>query len=161
MLRTRLVWFTVGFSVSAAAISQFVWRDLLSQRYALSSHTNQKFEDLEARVLNLESISPKISNQTTQHDISINHAVILGSLATSLITIIAMWVVWFEKRDLFSRNGVITHALPIALWNRVDFRPPYVAGLGLVKYYERQNPTAAKHSFVGGTGFPVIMRESV
>ncbi|KAG6737054.1 hypothetical protein POTOM_059974 [Populus tomentosa] len=66
MVRTRLAWFTVGFSVSAAAISQFAWRDLFKQRYALSYQMNQQFEDLEARVLNLESFSPQNSNQTTQ-----------------------------------------------------------------------------------------------
>uniref|UniRef100_A0A6N2MTV7 Hexosyltransferase n=1 Tax=Salix viminalis TaxID=40686 RepID=A0A6N2MTV7_SALVM len=68
MVRTRLAWFIVGFSVSAAAISQFTWRDLSNERYALSYHMNQKFEDLEARVLNLESISPQNPNQTTQVD---------------------------------------------------------------------------------------------
>lgn len=67
-MEVRLAWFTVGFSVSAGAISQFAWRDLFNQRYALSYHMNQKFEDLEARVRNLESFSPQNSNQTTQVD---------------------------------------------------------------------------------------------
>lgn len=37
MLRTRLYWFSIGFATTAASISQFVWRDLLAYRYALSS----------------------------------------------------------------------------------------------------------------------------
>lgn len=37
MLRTRLVWFGLGFTATAAAISQLVWRDLWVDRYALSS----------------------------------------------------------------------------------------------------------------------------
>ncbi|XP_015578092.1 uncharacterized protein LOC107261679 [Ricinus communis] len=57
MLRTRLLWFTIGFSVSSAAIGHFIWRDLLVDRYALSSHTKQSFDALEARVLNLETIN--------------------------------------------------------------------------------------------------------
>ncbi|KAJ8899293.1 hypothetical protein K2173_018267 [Erythroxylum novogranatense] len=56
MLRTRLLWFAVGFSVSAAAIAQFAWRDLWAQRYALFSQTSQTCDALEARVRNLESI---------------------------------------------------------------------------------------------------------
>ncbi|KAJ9169880.1 hypothetical protein P3X46_018028 [Hevea brasiliensis] len=62
MLRTRLLWFTVGFSMSAAVIGQFVWRDLIAERYALSYQTQQAFDALEARVLNLESISSLNSN---------------------------------------------------------------------------------------------------
>ncbi|XP_012084243.1 uncharacterized protein LOC105643658 [Jatropha curcas] len=62
MIRTRLLWFTVGFSVTSAAIGQFVWRDLLSERHALTSRTKQTFDALEARVLNLESISHHNSN---------------------------------------------------------------------------------------------------
>ncbi|XP_050204875.1 uncharacterized protein LOC126654913 [Mercurialis annua] len=55
MLRTRLVWFTVGFSVSTAAIGQFIWRDLLVDRYTLSSTTKHNFDGLEDRLRNLES----------------------------------------------------------------------------------------------------------
>ncbi|CAL1356173.1 unnamed protein product [Linum trigynum] len=61
MLRTRLVWFTVGFSLSGAAIAQFIGRDLWAERVALSSHVKQKMETLEARVSNLESITPQNS----------------------------------------------------------------------------------------------------
>ncbi|KAF3450008.1 hypothetical protein FNV43_RR06087 [Rhamnella rubrinervis] len=67
MLRTRLLWFGIGFSVSSAAISQFVWRDLLSHRYALSSDMKRKFDDLEGRILNLESVPYHNSNPTTQN----------------------------------------------------------------------------------------------
>ena len=37
MIRTRLVWLGLGFSVTGAAISQFIWRDLWVDRYALLS----------------------------------------------------------------------------------------------------------------------------
>ena len=37
MLRTRLLCFTAGFSLTGAAIGQFLWKDLWSDRYALSA----------------------------------------------------------------------------------------------------------------------------
>ncbi|KAK2651270.1 hypothetical protein Ddye_018759 [Dipteronia dyeriana] len=55
MMRTRLLWFTMGFSATGAAVAQFVWKDLWTDRYAVSVDTKQKFDALEARVLNLES----------------------------------------------------------------------------------------------------------
>ncbi|XP_031259055.1 uncharacterized protein LOC116117167 isoform X1 [Pistacia vera] len=55
MLRTRLLWFTAGFSVAGGAIAHFICKDLFSRSYALSADTKQKFENLEARVSNLES----------------------------------------------------------------------------------------------------------
>ncbi|KAG7949177.1 hypothetical protein I3843_13G048400 [Carya illinoinensis] len=58
MLRTRVLWFGVGFSVVGAAISQLIWRDLLTDRHAFFSDTKQKFDALEARVLNLEPTIP-------------------------------------------------------------------------------------------------------
>ncbi|GLT94299.1 hypothetical protein SLE2022_120460 [Rubroshorea leprosula] len=63
MLRTRLLWFTAGFSVTAAVISQFVWRDLWTDRYALTADMKQKLDGLETRVSNLESgSSPKLES---------------------------------------------------------------------------------------------------
>uniref|UniRef100_A0A2P2ITL8 Uncharacterized protein LOC105643658 n=1 Tax=Rhizophora mucronata TaxID=61149 RepID=A0A2P2ITL8_RHIMU len=62
MLRTRLLWFTVGFTVTAAAIAQFAWRDLWAERLSLSSDAKQKFDALEARVANLESIPSQNPN---------------------------------------------------------------------------------------------------
>ncbi|KAJ7950616.1 putative Fanconi anemia group D2 protein [Quillaja saponaria] len=56
MLRTRLLWFSIGFTVSAAAVSHFVWKDLWVDRHALSADMKQKFDALETRVLNLESV---------------------------------------------------------------------------------------------------------
>ncbi|PKI55268.1 uncharacterized protein LOC116212901 [Punica granatum] len=56
MLRTRLLWFGLGFTATAAAISQLVWRDLWVDRHALSSDMKQKFDSLEARVSTLESV---------------------------------------------------------------------------------------------------------
>ncbi|XP_048138635.1 uncharacterized protein LOC115757280 isoform X2 [Rhodamnia argentea] len=56
MLRTRLLWFGLGLSVTGAAISQLVWRDLWVDRYALSAEMKEKFDALEARISNLESV---------------------------------------------------------------------------------------------------------
>ncbi|KAI9104301.1 hypothetical protein K1719_022873 [Acacia pycnantha] len=56
MLRTRLLWFSLGFTFSAATISHFVWKDLWVDRHALSADMKQKFDALEARVSNLESL---------------------------------------------------------------------------------------------------------
>ncbi|XP_035540914.1 uncharacterized protein LOC109022194 [Juglans regia] len=55
MLRTRVLWFGVGFSVVGAAIAQLIWRDSWTDRHALFSDTKQKFDALEARLLNLEA----------------------------------------------------------------------------------------------------------
>ncbi|KFK38217.1 hypothetical protein AALP_AA3G084100 [Arabis alpina] len=57
MLRTRLLWFTLGFSVSGASIAHLVWRDLYAERYAISSDMKEKFHALEGRVSGLESAS--------------------------------------------------------------------------------------------------------
>ncbi|KAF8014747.1 hypothetical protein BT93_H0522 [Corymbia citriodora subsp. variegata] len=56
MLRTRLLWFGFGFTATGAAISQLVWRDLWVDRYALSAEMKEKFDALEARISNLESV---------------------------------------------------------------------------------------------------------
>uniref|UniRef100_A0A7N0VLT7 Uncharacterized protein n=1 Tax=Kalanchoe fedtschenkoi TaxID=63787 RepID=A0A7N0VLT7_KALFE len=57
MMRTRLLWFAAGFAITGAAISHFVWRDLLIDRTSLVSEMKQKFDDLEARVLKIEGVS--------------------------------------------------------------------------------------------------------
>ncbi|KAK3415115.1 hypothetical protein EUGRSUZ_H00678 [Eucalyptus grandis] len=56
MLRTRLLWFGLGFAATGAAISQLVWRDLWVDRYALSAEMKEKFDALEARISHLESV---------------------------------------------------------------------------------------------------------
>ncbi|XP_004510743.1 uncharacterized protein, partial [Cicer arietinum] len=38
MMRTRLLWFSLGLTSSAAVVSHFVWKDLYVDRHALSSH---------------------------------------------------------------------------------------------------------------------------
>ncbi|XP_061349903.1 uncharacterized protein LOC133295121 isoform X2 [Gastrolobium bilobum] len=58
MMRTRLLWFSVGFMASAAAVSHFVWKDLWVDRHALVSDMNHKFDSLQARISNLESTPP-------------------------------------------------------------------------------------------------------
>ena len=93
MIRSRLLWFTLGFSVTAASISQFIYKDLWTDRYALKSdvlsfillssefgfsirvfgnciyivfwnffQVKQKFDALETRVSNLESLPPQNPN---------------------------------------------------------------------------------------------------
>ncbi|MBA0786962.1 hypothetical protein Gotri_027409 [Gossypium trilobum] len=76
MMRSRLLWFTLGFSVTAASISQFIYRDLWTDRYALKSDVltsvvfwflefgemKDKFDALEARVSNLESLPTENPN---------------------------------------------------------------------------------------------------
>ncbi|KAM1743143.1 hypothetical protein ACFX13_013189 [Malus domestica] len=67
MIRTRLVWFGVGFSLTGAAISHLVWKDLLVDRFALSSDVKQKFDALEGRLVNLErSLSPDPNHNPAQ-----------------------------------------------------------------------------------------------
>ncbi|KAF3959799.1 hypothetical protein CMV_015421 [Castanea mollissima] len=61
MIRTRLVWLGLGFSVTGAAISQFIWRDLWVDRYALLSDV-KKLDALQERVSELESLSYPKSN---------------------------------------------------------------------------------------------------
>ncbi|KAK4567066.1 hypothetical protein RGQ29_003058 [Quercus rubra] len=53
MIRTRLVWLGLGFSVTRAAVSQFIWRDLWVDRYALLSDV-KKLDALQERVSELE-----------------------------------------------------------------------------------------------------------
>ncbi|KAK8650816.1 hypothetical protein V6N13_140440 [Hibiscus sabdariffa] len=65
MIRSRLLWFTLGFSVTAASISQFIYRDLWTDRYALKSDMKKKFDALEARVSNLESVPYEESKSTS------------------------------------------------------------------------------------------------
>ncbi|KAL0817565.1 hypothetical protein Bca101_074009 [Brassica carinata] len=74
MLRTRLLWFTLGFSVTGASVAHLVWRDLYAERFAISSDVilylrfsedhphpsaklsmKEKFGALESRVAGLES----------------------------------------------------------------------------------------------------------
>ncbi|XVF31990.1 hypothetical protein REPUB_Repub17cG0043200 [Reevesia pubescens] len=62
MIRSRLLWFTLGFSVTAASISQFIYKDLWADRYALKSDMKQKFDGLETRVSNLESLPTENPN---------------------------------------------------------------------------------------------------
>ncbi|XP_019096967.1 PREDICTED: uncharacterized protein LOC104764479 [Camelina sativa] len=55
MLRTRLLWFTLGFSVSGGSIAHLVWRNLYAERFAITSDMKEKFNALEGRVSGLES----------------------------------------------------------------------------------------------------------
>ncbi|KAK0571260.1 hypothetical protein LWI29_013339 [Acer saccharum] len=50
-----LLWLTTGFSATDAAFAQFVWKEIWTDRYAICADTQQKFDALEARVLNIES----------------------------------------------------------------------------------------------------------
>ncbi|OMO72742.1 hypothetical protein CCACVL1_17622 [Corchorus capsularis] len=62
MYRRRLLWFTVGFSVTAASISQFIYKDLWTDRVALKADMKRKFDELETRVSNLESLPSENPN---------------------------------------------------------------------------------------------------
>ncbi|KAL8098189.1 uncharacterized protein LOC141682717 [Apium graveolens] len=66
MLRTRLLWFTLGFGSATAAMSHFVFRDLWLHRQNLSSTLKQQFEALDTRVSNLEHLLPHPSNSTKE-----------------------------------------------------------------------------------------------
>ncbi|XP_027335125.1 uncharacterized protein LOC113849420 isoform X2 [Abrus precatorius] len=67
MIRTRLLWFSLGFTSSAAVASHFVWKDLWVDRHALNSEMNQKFNSLEARLSNVESSLPHQSSISVPH----------------------------------------------------------------------------------------------
>ncbi|KAI3919444.1 hypothetical protein MKW98_030155 [Papaver atlanticum] len=56
MMRTRFVSFGFSFCVTGAAIAQFVWKDLLTERISLTSEVKHKFDALEARISTLESL---------------------------------------------------------------------------------------------------------
>ncbi|PNX97866.1 hypothetical protein L195_g021102 [Trifolium pratense] len=67
MMRTRLLWFGVGFTASAAVVSHFIWKDLWVDRHALSSHITHQFDALQTRISNLESTLPN-QNPVSNHD---------------------------------------------------------------------------------------------
>ncbi|KAK7292768.1 hypothetical protein RJT34_15621 [Clitoria ternatea] len=58
MMRTRLLWFGLGFTSSTLAISHFVWKNVEVDRHALTTDINHKFQALQARISNLESSLP-------------------------------------------------------------------------------------------------------
>ncbi|RZC64183.1 hypothetical protein C5167_025947 [Papaver somniferum] len=64
MMRTRLVSFGFGFCVTGAAIAQFFWKDLLTERISLTSEVKHKFDALEARISTLESL--KLQKESAQ-----------------------------------------------------------------------------------------------
>ena len=68
MIRTRLLWFSLGFTTSAAVVSHFVWKDLLVDRHALSSHVTQQFDALQTRISNLESNLQNHAPVSSNHD---------------------------------------------------------------------------------------------
>lgn len=61
-MRTRLLWFSLGFASASGAIAQFVFKDLWTDRSSLASQLTGKFNSLDTRVSNLESV---ISNKPT------------------------------------------------------------------------------------------------
>ncbi|XP_031478911.1 uncharacterized protein LOC116249787 [Nymphaea colorata] len=67
MLRTRLLFFTLGFATTGAAISHFVWRDLWAAHHSTSSQVKDKFGFLDSRVSNLEAMLSQ-TPQTVQDD---------------------------------------------------------------------------------------------
>ncbi|GJY65497.1 hypothetical protein Tco_0467735 [Tanacetum coccineum] len=59
MYRIRMMWFTVGLGVTAAAMSHFIFKDLLLDRHSLSSQLKQQFHSLDSRLSSLESPPPQ------------------------------------------------------------------------------------------------------
>nr|GEW19673.1 transmembrane protein, putative [Tanacetum cinerariifolium] len=53
-----MMWFTVGLGVTAAAMSHFIFKDLLLDRHSLSSQLKQQFDSLDSRLSSLESPPP-------------------------------------------------------------------------------------------------------
>ncbi|MED6149427.1 hypothetical protein PIB30_062238 [Stylosanthes scabra] len=68
MMRTRLLWSSLGFVSTSAVFSHFIWKDLWVERHALSSEIDHHFHALQARVSNLESSSSLPSNQNPVSD---------------------------------------------------------------------------------------------
>ncbi|XP_051116655.1 uncharacterized protein LOC127241579 isoform X2 [Andrographis paniculata] len=66
MIRTRLLWFTLGFASASGAIAQFVCRDLWADRNSRSRELMDKFNALDARVSNMESVVS--SSSTSSQD---------------------------------------------------------------------------------------------
>ncbi|XP_022874645.1 uncharacterized protein LOC111393370 [Olea europaea var. sylvestris] len=58
MMRTRLLWFSLGFASTSAVMTHFVFKDLWIDRKCISSQLNEKFSSLDTRVSNLESLLP-------------------------------------------------------------------------------------------------------
>ncbi|KAL8048846.1 hypothetical protein ABFX02_07G093700 [Erythranthe guttata] len=56
MIRTRLLWSSLGFVSTSGAIAQFVLKDLWIDRNSLSSQLKEQFNSLDTRVSNLESV---------------------------------------------------------------------------------------------------------
>ncbi|XP_056172726.1 uncharacterized protein LOC115675999 isoform X2 [Syzygium oleosum] len=71
MLRTRLLWFGLGFAVTGAAVSQLVWRDLWVDRYALSAEMQEKFDALGARIASLEPVPSSESKPAQDGRVSV------------------------------------------------------------------------------------------
>ncbi|KAG6393663.1 hypothetical protein SASPL_147908 [Salvia splendens] len=74
MMRTRILWFGVGFASASGAIAQFVLKDLWTDRTSLASQVTEKFDSLDARVFNLESV---ISSNHTSPQVWLLVAVIV------------------------------------------------------------------------------------
>ncbi|GLJ21802.1 hypothetical protein SUGI_0407110 [Cryptomeria japonica] len=59
MLRTRILSFAAGFTVTGVAIAQFAWKELWSTHAAFSSQVQEYYDALERRVERFEAhISP-------------------------------------------------------------------------------------------------------
>lgn len=61
-MRTRLLWFTLGFTSASATMTHFIFKDLWADRLFLSSQLKEKFGVLGTRVSNLESAFHDIPN---------------------------------------------------------------------------------------------------
>ncbi|XP_020531874.1 uncharacterized protein LOC18448718 isoform X2 [Amborella trichopoda] len=57
MLRTRLLSFSLGFTVAGAAITHFMWKDLWKSYSSLSSMIKERQDALEIRVSKVEAMA--------------------------------------------------------------------------------------------------------
>ncbi|XAR71101.1 hypothetical protein NMG60_11028213 [Bertholletia excelsa] len=73
MMRTRMLWYTLGFASTAAATTQFVFKDLWVDRQSLSSQLKHKFDALDTRISNLEQVIPT-TNATPHQNLLYLHS---------------------------------------------------------------------------------------
>ncbi|XP_073136489.1 uncharacterized protein [Henckelia pumila] len=62
MIRTRMLWFSFGFASASASIAHFMYKDLWFDRNSIASDVKERFQSLDSRVSNLESVLSSKTN---------------------------------------------------------------------------------------------------
>ncbi|KZV34810.1 hypothetical protein F511_00712 [Dorcoceras hygrometricum] len=62
MIRTRMLWFSFGFASASVAIAHVMYKDLLSDRSSITSEMKERFNSLDSRVSNLETVLSSKTN---------------------------------------------------------------------------------------------------